>query len=185
MSEVIPALLPKNSRELKKSLSELPLEARLVHLDILEKDVWTPIDRDFEVHLMVKEPEKIIDKWIERGAKRIIVHGSSPKILKYRAKVEIGLEIEMQEFLAKEFEQVPSVDFIHIMSIDEIGEQGHPFDPKVFDRIKKVREKFPQVPISVDGGINTENYQKLQDAGADRLIVGSGFKELWKSLTKN
>ena len=185
MSEIIPALLPQNSEELKKSLSELPPEARFVHLDVLETDVWAPIDREFEVHLMVREPEKIIDKWIERGAKRVIVHESSPEILKYRAKVEIGLEIEMQEFLAKELEQVPSVDFIHIMSIDEIGKQGRPFDPRVFDRIRKVREKFPQVPISVDGGINTENYQKLQDAGADRLVVGSGFKELWKSLTRN
>jgi len=185
MSEIIPALLPKNSEELKKSLSELPLEVRFVHLDVLETDIWASIDREFEVHLMVKEPEKIIARWIERGARRVIVHESSPEILKYRNKVEIGLEIEMREFLAKELEQVPSVDFIHIMSIDEIGKQGRPFDPRVFDRIRKVREKFPQVPISVDGGINTENYQKLQDAGADRLVVGSGFKELWKSLTRN
>jgi len=185
MSEIIPALLPKNSEELKKSLSELPLEVRFVHLDVLETDIWASIDREFEVHLMVKEPEKIIARWIERGARRVIVHESSPEILKYRNKVEIGLEIEMREFLAKELEQVPSVDFIHIMSIDEIGKQGRPFDPRVFDRIRKVREKFPQVPISVDGGINTENYRKLQDAGADRLIVGSGFTKLWKSLTKN
>jgi len=185
MSEIIPALLPKNSEELKKSLSELPLEVRFVHLDVLETDIWASIDREFEVHLMVKEPEKIIARWIERGARRVIVHESSPEILKYRNKVEIGLEIEMREFLAKELEQVPSVDFIHIMSIDEIGEQGHPFDPKVFDRIRKVREKFPQVPISVDGGINTANYQALQSSGVDRLVVGSGFQELWKSLTRN
>ena len=185
MSEIIPALLPQNSEELKKSLSELPPEARFVHLDVLETDVWAPIDREFEVHLMVREPEKIIDKWIERGARRVIVHESSPEILKYRAKVEIGLEIEMQEFLAKELEQVPSVDFVHIMSIDEIGEQGHPFDPKVFDRIKKVKEKFPQIAISVDGGINAMNYQELEDLGVERLVVGSGFQELWKLLMRN
>lgn len=134
---------------------------------------------------MVREPEKIIDKWIERGARRVIVHESSPEILKYHAKVEIGLEIEMQEFLAKELEQVPSVDFVHIMSIDEIGEQGHPFDPKVFDRIKKVKEKFPQIAISVDGGINAMNYQELEDLGVERLVVGSGFQELWKLLMRN
>ena len=134
---------------------------------------------------MVREPEKIIDKWIERGARRVIVHESSPEILKYHAKVEIGLEIEMQEFLAKELEQVPSVDFVHIMSIDEIGEQGHPFNLKVFDRIKKVKEKFPQIAISVDGGINAMNYQELEDLGVERLVVGSGFQELWKLLMRN
>lgn len=184
MSEIIPAILPKDEEDLREKVSTLPAEIDFIHLDILEEDIWTEISRDFEVHLMVKEPEKIIAKWIERGAKRVIIHESSPEILEYRDKVEIGLEIEMQEFLEKEFEQVSSVDFIHIMSIDEIGEQGHPFDPKVFDRIREVREKFQQVKISVDGGISVENYQKLIEAGADRLIVGSHFKDLWQSLKK-
>ena len=183
-NEIIPALLPKDSEELKRSLLELPQEIKFLHLDVLEMDVWTPIDRDFEVHLMVKEPEKIIEKWIEREAKRVIVHESSREILKYHTQVEIGLEIEMHEFLTKELEQVSQVNFIHIMSIDEIGEQGHPFDPKVFDRIREVKEKFPQIIISVDGGINVNNYQALVDIGVDRLIVGSGFKELWQSQKK-
>ena len=185
MSEIIPALLPKNSRELKKSLSELPLEARLVHLDILEKDVWTPIDRDFEVHLMVKEPEKIIDKWIERGAKRVIIHSLGGSTSKWWEQVELGLGVELGVALEEIYAHVSKFNFVQLMSIAKIGAQGYPFDERIFDRIKKVREKFPQVPISVDGGINTENYRKLQDVGADRLIVGSGFKELWKSLTKN
>ena len=186
MSEIIPAILAKSVPDLESRLAQIPDEVKFLHIDVLEKDIWTDTAGiDFEVHLMVTEPEKIIARWIERGARRVIVHESSPEILKYRNKVEIGLEIEMREFLAKELEQVPSVDFIHIMSIDEIGEQGHPFDPKVFDRIRKVREKFPQVPISVDGGINTANYQALQSSGVDRLVVGSGFQELWKSLTRN
>jgi len=185
MSEIIPAILPKSEKDLKEKIFALPDEIIFIHLDVLEEDIWTNFNKDFEAHLMVREPEKIIAKWIERGAKRIIVHESSPEMLKYRGKVEIGLEIEMQEFLLKEFEQVPFIDFIHIMSIDKIGEQGHPFNPQVFDRIKQVRDKFPKVKISVDGGINTTNYQALRDAGADRLVVGSGFKDLWKSLTKN
>ena len=184
MSEIIPAILPKGDEDLKEKISALPAEITFIHLDVLEEDIWTNFDKDFEAHLMVREPEKIIARWIERGAKRVIVHESSPEILEYRGKVEIGLEIEMQEFLLKEFEQVPSVNFIHIMSIDEIGEQGHPFDPKVFDRIKQVRERFPQIEISVDGGISSENCQKLIDAKVDRLIVGSHFKDLWNSLTK-
>lgn len=184
MSKIIPAILPKSVEDLKEKVAVLPTEISLFHFDVLEEDIWTEVDKNFEAHLMVREPEKIIERWVERGAKRIIVHESSPEILKYRDKVEIGLEIEMQEFLQKEFEQVPSVDFIHIMSIDEIGEQGHPFNPKVFDRIKQVRNKFPKVTVSVDGGVSTENYQKLIDAGVDRLIVGSHFEDLWNSLMK-
>ena len=76
-------------------------------------------------------------------------------------------------------------DFIQLMSIAKIGEQGHPLDERIFDRIKEVREKFPQVVISIDGGINSTNYQALKNSGAERLVVGSGFQELWKSLTRN
>ena len=184
MNEIIPAILPKSEEDLKEKISALPVEITFIHLDVLEEDIWTEINKEFEAHLMVKEPEIIIAKWVERGAKRIIVHESTPEVLRYRGKVEIGLEIEMHEFLEQEFEQVPSVDFIHIMSIDRIGEQGHPFDSKVFDRIKIVREKFPKVEISVDGGVSKENYRELIDAGVDRLIVGSHFKDLWELLKK-
>ena len=184
MPEIIPAILAKSVSELESKLSEIPEEVKLVHIDVLEEDIWTKCDKDFEVHLMVQEPEKIIDRWIDRGAKRIIVHESSPEILKYRDEVELGLEIEMGESLQKEVEQIPNVDFVHFMSIDEIGGQGHPFDPKVFDRIKEVREKFPSVKISVDGGVNQENYKKLFDVGVDRVIAGSHFKEIWQSQTK-
>ncbi len=184
MSEIIPAILATSVPDLDSKLAQIPKEIEFVHIDVLENDVWKDIGRNFETHLMVAEPEKIIGRWVDRGAKRIIVHESSPEILEYRGKVEIGLEIEMREFLVKELEQAPFVDFIHIMSIDEIGEQGHPFNQKVFDRIRQVKEKFPLAVISVDGGINTTNYQALKDAGADRLVVGSGFKDLWNLLTK-
>ena len=164
MSEIIPAILATNTSDLKLKLAEIPDEIEFIHIDVLEKDVWVPIDKKFEAHLMVRKPEKIIAQWIKRGAKRVIVHESSPEILKYRGQAEIGLEIEMREFLSKELEQAPMVDFIHLMSIDEIGEQGHPFDPKIFDRIKEVEEKFPELPVSIDGGINMTNYQKLFSA---------------------
>lgn len=185
MSEIIPAILPKDPDDLKEKVSALPAEITFIHLDVLEDDVWSEFGKNFEAHLMVKEPEKIMVRWIARGARRIIVPELSPEILPYRGKVEIGLEIEMHEFLLKEFAQVSFVDFVHIMSIDQIGEQGHPFNPQVFDRIKQVKDKFPKVTISVDGGVSTENYQRLRDAGVDRIVVGSHFRELWKSLTRH
>lgn len=184
MSEIIPAILATSVSDLELKLAQIPKEIKLVHIDILEEDFWTGnFNKDFEAHLMVKEPEKILGRWIERGAKRIIVHslGSSTSKL----VVEVGLGVKLDIPIEEIFPLIPEIDFIHLMSIAEIGEQGHPLDEQIFDRIKKVREKFPQVTISVDGGINTTNYQALKNSGADRLIVGSGFQELWKSLTKN
>lgn len=184
MSEIIPAILPKDAEDLAAKVAALPLEIPFIHLDVLEEDIWTEINKDFEAHLMVASPDKIVERWVKRGAKRIIIHKLEKEIGKFRGQVEIGLGVELDVPLEEVFSLIPKIDFIHLMSIDAIGTQGDDFEPRIFDRIKLVKEKFPQMAISIDGGINTNNYQALQDAGADRLIVGSGFEDLWKLLTK-
>lgn len=183
MSEIIPAILAKSSSDLEKKLAELPKEIKFAHIDVLEEDFWTDIKKNFEVHLMVILPEEIIERWVKRGAKRVIVHKLNEVINGFRGRIEVGLGVELDVPMEDVFPLLPQVDFLHLMSIAEIGGQGRPLDPKIFDRIKKVKEKFPQLVISVDGGINTTNYQALIDLGAERLVVGSGFKDLW-SRTK-
>ncbi|MBX4195622.1 hypothetical protein KW796_01540 [Candidatus Parcubacteria bacterium] len=170
--EIIPAILEKNEEDFINAVAFLPPEVKFVHVDVLEDDVWAPIERDFEAHLMVEDPEEIFDIWKERGAKRIIAH----KILPKTEGMEVGLGLEMHIPITDE---VFGADFVHLMSIAKIGEQGHPLDERIFDRIREVKERFPGKIISVDGGINISNYEKLIEAGADRLVVGSGFKELW------
>ncbi len=183
MNEIIPAILASNATELQDKVSQLPDEVKFVHIDVLEKDIWTDIGLVFEAHLMVANPEVIVERWAGRGAKRIIIHSLGGSTAKLKG-VEIGLGVELHVSLEDIFPLIPQVDFLHLMSIAEIGEQGHPLDQRIFDRIKKVKEKFPQTLISVDGGINTTNYQALTDAGADRLVVGSDFKDLWELLKK-
>ncbi|MEK7227382.1 MAG: hypothetical protein AAB641_00635 [Patescibacteria group bacterium] len=185
MNEIIPAILPKDAGDLVTKTDVLPLEIPFIHLDVLEEDIWADISKSFEAHLMVESPEKIAGKWLERGAKRIIVHKVDESIIKCRDGAEVGLGVEIDKPLEKFSPFLDFVDFIHLMSIEEIGEQGHPFDERIFARIKEVKEKFPQLPISVDGGINLNNYKRLQEAGATRLIVGSHFKEIWNSLTRS
>ncbi len=167
-----------------EQISALPVEVEIAHIDVLESDVWAPINKDFEAHLMVEFPEELIEKWVDRGARRVIVHKSTPKILELRSRVEIGLGVEMNVPLEVAFKEIPNFDFVQIMSIAQIGERGHKFEELAFDRIREVRNKFPQLPISVDGGINVANYQILREMGVQRLVVGSQFYELWNFLTK-
>lgn len=189
MQEFIPAILPKDENDLIEKIAALPAEINLFHLDVLDPpaggDIWTEFGRDFEVHLMVEHPEAVIKTWVERGAKRVIMHKIDDEILKYRDHVEIGLAFELQVPIEEVLALATFADFVHVMAIAEIGAQGHPLDSRVFDRIKTIQEKFPELPISVDGGITAQNYQKLIDAGADRLVIGSHFKEIWNSLQKN
>ena len=184
MNEIIPAILPKDVEELRAKLTELPGAITFFHMDVLEEDIWSDdIGRDFEVHLMVKEPEKILERWADRGAKRLSVHTVGPEIAKYREKVEIGLAVDLDKPLEEVFPFLNFVDFIHLMSIKEVGAQSRPFDPRIFDRIKEIRATDGKIPISVDGGIDESNYKQVIEAGATRLIVGHAFKALWHSLT--
>lgn len=186
MSEVIPAILPRNTDDLREKVAKLPPEATLFHFDVLEEDIWAlDLNRNFEVHLMVESPEDIIEKWINRGSRRIITHKFDIDFInKYKDQVELGLGIELQASINQLLYLIPKVSFVHLMSIAQIGEQGHPFDPRVFDRIVELRKEFPDLFISVDGGIDKNNYQYLVDVGVNRLVVGSHFEEVWNLQTK-
>lgn len=184
MNEIIPAILPNDPEDLVRQVDALPLEIPFIHFDVVsDDDNWSPISKDFEVHLMVENPGDVASKWVERGAKRIIVHSVDSALTKCREQAEVGIAIEVDKSLSEFAPFFDFVDFIHLMSIKEIGHQGHPFDERVFAHIKEAKEKYPHLPISVDGGITLENYKRLQETGADRLVVGSHFKEIWNSLT--
>ncbi len=184
MNEIIPAILPTDPEDFLKKVSELPLEIPFIHFDVVgSDDNWAPINKDFEVHLMIDNPGEVAGLWIERGAKRIIVHSVDAALSKCRDEAQIGIAIEVDKSIDEFAPFFDFVDFIHLMSIKEIGHQGHPFDERVFEHIKIIKEKYPHLPISVDGGITLEIYKRLQEAGADRLVVGSHFKEIWNSLT--
>lgn len=185
MCEIIPAILPSSIQDMEAKLNALPKEVKLIHLDVLDEATWTDIKIDFEAHLMTPFSEESLWLWARRGAKRIITHNFGKEIRDLKKRVEIGLGVELQVPLEKVFPKIPEVDFLQLMSIAKIGSQGQPLDEGIFARIEKVRKEFPRLTISVDGGVKLDNLNKLKDSGADRLVIGSGFASVWKSLMKN
>ena len=158
---------------------------------------WDSVD--FEADLMVKHPENIIDDWVATGAKRIIIHiESTPDTLslvrkirqeyQYKNESSYGIEIgvalnidtpneEVYDILNALEEDGAPIDFVQFMGIENIGYQGEPFDERVFEKIRDLREKFPETIISVDGGVSLENAAELIEAGANRLVSGSAIFE--------
>lgn len=159
---------------------------------------WDSID--LEADLMVRHPENIIDDWIAAGAKRIIIHiESTPDPLSLFKKIrqeygrasessygiEIGVALnietpneEVYDILNENDEKgMPAIDFVQFMGIENIGYQGEPFDERVFEKIRELREEFPDTIISVDGGVSLDNAAELILAGADRLVSGSAIFE--------
>ena len=144
---------------------------------------------DYEIDLMIAEPEKHIDEWLPLGASRLIFHIEaiedhevfwSNDIFKEGARdvggdkvVEVGLAINPDTPLETIEPHVGKVDFVQCMGIAKIGYQGEPFDERVFEHINKLRVKYPNLPLSVDGGVNKDTAKLLKQAGATRLAVGS------------
>lgn len=147
---------------------------------------WESID--YEIDLMSAVPESDVFDWIKIGARRVILHAeSSDDILKLIGEIrnefgnpkdsptapEIGIAANNDTPLTEWKNLIPLVDFVQCMGIAKIGYQGQPFDERVIERIKMLREKYPTLPISVDGAVNGDTAPRLVAAGANRLASGS------------
>jgi ribulose-phosphate 3-epimerase len=67
------------------------------------------------------------------------------------------------------------MDFVQCMGIAHIGRMGEPFDDRVIDQIKKIREMDPEILIAVDGSVNMATAPTLVELGVRKLVVGSAI----------
>lgn len=145
-------------------------------------------DLDFEVDLMVSEPMKAADQWIAVGAARIVVHyeSTTPEIIisvlqsvkekGIEAGLAVGLETPIETTSLFYEKNKDLIDVVQFMGIEKIGFQGQPFDERVIDNISKFREIYPEVNISVDGGVNMETAESLATAKVSRFVIGSALQ---------
>ncbi|OHA20289.1 MAG: hypothetical protein A2836_01005 [Candidatus Taylorbacteria bacterium RIFCSPHIGHO2_01_FULL_45_63] len=210
MIEIIPAIIPKNLEDLEEKMSSVRKLVPLVQVDVLDGSLvparswpyqssskpdtffehivkeqegfpfWQELE--FEAHLMVREPERIISDWIAAGATRIIVQlegvSDFQKLFDVvDGKVPLGVALALDTPIEKLTPIVEKIEAIQCMgwNFKELGHQGRPFDERTFDTIRRLRELYPTVILSVDGGVNLENAPKLIEAGVSRLVVGSAI----------
>jgi len=132
-----------------------------------------------EVHLMVEEPEKHAEAWLEAGAKRLIVHAetlsgeTAEKILalakQYGAEAMLAFSPETNPESAAYSDKFSEFQILAVHP----GLPAQSFLPLVLDKIKFLRGKYPRARIEVDGGINAETGKTAKSAGADILISAS------------
>ena len=201
--EIIPAIIPRDYNDLKEKIDQVKDFVDHIQIDITDgifvhskswpynDFIWSsgillelPYSDscDFEFDLMIKKPEDSINDWTTEGAKRVIIHIESTSnmseiISRLKGKVEIGLAFNIETPFGLYAEFLSQVDFVQLMGIEKIGFQGEPFTEKVFEKIKDLKERKPDVIISVDGGVNFENAKRLAEAGVSRVAVGSAIFE--------
>ena len=139
-------------------------------------------DLFFDVHLMVKDPERFIEKMAKAGADRITVHQEACQDparamdLIRQAGVQAGICLRPETPLTVlDRHLLEKTDAVLLMTTVP-GVEGVSFIPSSVEKIAALRaridlEGFP-VRIETDGGINDNNLPMVIGAGADEIVVG-------------
>jgi ribulose-phosphate 3-epimerase len=129
------------------------------------------------VHLMIEQPERYVDRFIEAGADEIILHLESTEVLDElierikKRKLKVGLAVNPETKIHWLRYYFDKVDRILIMTA-EPGYGGQPFMYEMLDKITEIRDEC-DVSIAVDCGINEETAKLCVLAGADVIVSGT------------
>lgn len=139
----------------------------------------------FELDLMIKNAHKNFDNWVMLGPSRIVFHleAEDESFLSwfenldifYKEQIEIGIAISTETNTEKLIPFIEHIKFIQCMGIDHEGKQGEQLDRRVFKQLETLRQKYPHMPLSVDGAVSFDSINELLEAGANRLIIGSAI----------
>lgn len=187
---VIPTVNKKNFGEAEKWIKQVEGTSRWVQIDVAD-GVLTP-GKSFElellneiegswlwdIHLRVREPIKWIEKCIFVGASRII--GQVEMMTDREGFVEKvkdeGMEVGLGFDIDTEVDKIPSeIDIVLLMS-RKAGFEIKPFDEKVYEKIKKVKDMG--AIVGIDGGVGLEQLTKLKELGVEVVYSESNYFEL-------
>ena len=199
ISPSILAIDYNNDEVLKQALIDIEKAgASMVHLDVMDgvfvknksfdhklvdkiKDL-TPLMLD--VHLMVQDPENVIENYAKAGADIITVHYEACKNVEETLKliksknVIAGLAINPKTPALKIKDLLESglVDIVTVMSVKP-GAYGQKFIPGSAEKVAEIREMDKKIYIEIDGGVTTKNAPILRKLGVNIIVSGSTIFE--------
>lgn len=170
--------------------------ADLIHVDVMDghfvpnisfgaavmKSVRESTNLNFDVHLMIEEPDLYIDDFLTDKTEYITVHQEACRHLHRTIGhikslgIKAGVSLNPATPIETLTEIISDVDLILLMSVNP-GFGGQKFIQGTLDKIRRLSEMRKSTGtgfmIEVDGGVNLENAASLIEAGADILVAGS------------
>ena len=201
MNYLAPSILSANFSRLGEELALVEKnDVSILHIDVMDGmfvpsislgfPVIESIRRDsrmiFDVHLMIKEPERYLERFAAVGADIITVHAEACLHL-HRTIQQIkqlgkkcGVALNPATPLSALDYVLEDLDMVLLMTVNP-GFGGQSFIPAMYEKIEKLRETITKrnldIDIEVDGGIKAANAKQATEAGANILVAGSAVFE--------
>jgi len=195
--KVSPSILAADFANLSLECSKIDKSnADWFHLDVMDglfvpnisfgmpivKTIRQLTKKPLDVHLMIVEPEKYIDEFINIGSDIITVHIEATNNLNQiinmiqESSLKAGIAINPETPISDLKEYIEKVDLICLMGVNP-GFAGQKFIESTNKRLvelkKLITSSGSKTLIEVDGGVNYDNFQNLKSNGADVLVAGS------------
>ena len=147
------------------------------------KSLRNVTDKFIDVHMMVVDPEKLVEPFARAGADNITFHIEATNdpnevidLIRSTGKM-VGISLKPSTSLSVITPYIEKVDLILVMSV-EPGFGGQGFIKESNERITKIKKYLSdncleRIQIQVDGGIKLHNAQEVISAGGDILVAGS------------
>ncbi len=194
-----PSILSANFAELGREIAAVERGgADLIHVDVMDGHfvpnitIGPPVVRaikrvatvPLDVHLMIEDPDRYIDAFVDAGASMLSVHVEvlphlhrTISAIKERG-VKAGVVLNPSTPVVAIEEVAGDVDHVLVMSVNP-GFGGQSFIPRSVQKIRAVRALLQSVgssaPIEVDGGIDLHTVGLVVDAGAELLVAGQAI----------
>jgi ribulose-phosphate 3-epimerase len=194
---VAPSILSADFGNLQRDIEMVNnSEADWFHIDIMDgvfvpnisfgfpvlKHIQKYAKKPLDVHLMIVDPDRYLERFREHGAEVISVHYEAcnhlhrtvQAIKKLGAKAGVVLNPHSPVSLLEEI--IPDVDLVMLMSVNP-GFGGQSFIESTLGKIVLLKElmarKNTDAFVEVDGGVTLENASRLVKAGAQVLVAGN------------
>ncbi len=193
MIKISPSLLAADFSDLKNEIKDIQT-ADYVHLDIMDgqfvpnisfgapvvKALRKHSDLVFDVHLMIKNPNKYIEDFVKAGADIITFHVEADDDVDETLDKIKGFGIKCGIVLSPDTEAeavipyLDKVDMILLMSVYP-GFGGQKYMPRIAEKLKKVKEYIGtrDIDLEIDGGIGEANIDEVINAGANVIVAGT------------
>ena len=197
MVKISPSLLSADFSILREEIESIKNSgAEMLHLDVMDglfvpnisfgipviKSIRKYTDMFFDTHLMIVEPERYIDVFIDAGADLITFHIEATadarrcvEMIKARGK-KAAISIKPKTDAEDIFPYLDICDMVLVMTV-EPGFGGQSLIQECVEKVTKIKAEIAKrkldVVVQVDGGVNAENAKSLAEAGADILVAGS------------